>query len=113
MNLKNKILSIALLVILALNLTSCAKCISTEYENVEVVITDEYYSPMWMQVKPVMMTHPAVYKITVQHDGNEYTIDDADTYNKYNDKVGQTAIGQLETKTYDNGTVTYDIVSLE
>lgn len=43
----------------------------------------------------------------------EYTISGSDTYNKYKEKVGQIAIGALEIRTYDDGTVKYDITALE
>ena len=100
------------------SLVGCAECISTEYENVEVNIIDEYYRAMWLQ--PVVagkvttvITHPAQYSITVEYNGIEYSINDSYTYKKYEDKVGQTAIGTLEVRTYDDGSVKYDIISLE
>jgi hypothetical protein len=61
----------------------------------------------------VMVTHPAIWRITVEYNGVEYTVGGSDTYEKYEDKIGQTTIGELEIKTYDDGTVEYDIVSLE
>ena len=118
MRLKNKILTLLLLVVLVFNLIGCAKCINTEYENVEVTIVDKYHRAMWMQ--PVragkvttFITHPAVWRITVEYNGVEYTVNGSDTYNKYKDKIGQIAVGQFEINTYDDGTVKYDIVSLE
>lgn len=118
MNFKNKILPLLLLVVLIFSLTGCTKCINTEYENVEVTVIDEYYrakyiQPIYNGKSIIMVNHPAVYNITVEYNGIEYTIDDSDTYNKYKDKVKQTAIGTLEIRTYDNGTIKYDIVSLE
>lgn len=118
MKLKNRIFAILLLVILIFSLVGCAKCISTEYENVEVTIVDKYHRAMWIQPIPtgksvMMITHPAVYRITVKYNGVEYTISGSDTYNKYKDKIGQITIGELEIKTYDDGTVKYNIVSLE
>ena len=98
-------------------LAGCAECISTEYENVEVKIVDKYHRPMWMQ--PIrsgkvttFITHPAVWRITVEYEGVEYSINGNNTYNKYKDKIGETTVGTLEIKTYDNGTVKYDIISL-
>ena len=118
MKLKNRIFALLLLIVLIFSLVGCAKCISTEYENVEVTIVDKYYSAMWLQPMIVgnvttFITHPAVWKITVEYNGVEYTIEDENTYNKYKGKIGQTTIGELEIKTYDDGTVEYDIVSLE
>ena len=106
------------IVCLMFSLVGCAKLINTEYENVEVNIVDEYHRGMY--VTPIragkvttMVTHPAVYRITVEYNGVEYTISGSDTYNKYKEKVGQIAIGTLEISTYDDGTVKYDIIALE
>ena len=118
MKLINRIFALLLLAVLIFSLVGCAKCISTEYENVEVTVVDKYHRGMWIQ--PIragkvttMITHPAVWRIAVEYNGVEYTISGRDTYNRYEDKIGQTAIGELEIKTYDDGTVKYDIVSLE
>ena len=107
-----------MLAVLIFSLVGCAKCINTEYKNVEVIVVDKYHRGMWIQ--PVragkvttFITHPAVWHITVEYNGIEYTVSGSDTYNKYKDKIGQTTIGELEIRTYDNGTVKYDIVSLE
>lgn len=115
---KNRIFAVLLIAVLVFVLVGCAKCVSTEYENVEVTIVDKHHSAMWLQPMIVgkvttFITHPAVWEITVEYNGVEYTIEDEDTYNKYEDKIGQTTIGELEIKTYDDGTVEYDIVSLE
>ena len=118
MKLKNRVFTPLLLVVLIFSLAGCAKCISIEYENVEVSIVDKYHSAMWMQ--PIhtgkvttFITHPAIWEITVEYDGVEYTVSGSDTYKNYKDKIGQTTTGELEIKTYDDGTVKYDIVSLE
>lgn len=118
MKLKYKILTLLLLLILILSFVGCAKCIGTEYQNVEVTIVDKYHRasyilPMHFGKTIMMIPHPAVYQITVYYNGIEYAIDDIDAYNKYKDKIGQTAIGKLEIKTYDDGTVEHYIVSLE
>lgn len=115
---KKRILVFSMFMIMILSLVGCAKLVSTEYENVEVNIIDEYHKGMY--ITPVfngkttmMVTHPAVYRITVEYNGVEYTISGSDTYNKYKEKVGQIAIGTLEIRTYDDGTVKYDITELE
>lgn len=117
-NIKRIIASILLISCLMFALTGCAKCISTEYENVEVNIVDEYHrgsyvTPMRVGKVTTMQIHPAVYRITVEYNSVEYTISGRDTYNKYKDMVGQTATGTLEIRTYDDGSVRYDITSLE
>lgn len=115
---KNRILTLLLLAILIFSFVGCAKCISAEYNDVEVIIVDKYHRAMWTQ--PVFtgkvrtfITHPAVWHITVEYNGVEYTINGSNTYNKYKDKVGQTTNGKLEIKTYDDGTVRFNIISLE
>lgn len=113
-----RFLNITTITCLMLLVAGCAKCVSTEYENVEVIITDEYYQGMYVTPRRVgkiitMQTHPAVYRITVKYDGQEYTINGSDTYNKYKDKIGQTAIGTLEICSYDDGSVRYNITELQ
>lgn len=114
-----RIISILLLTIcLVFVLTGCAKCINTEYKTVEVEIVNEYYKKsyttyLWTGQAGLPKKHPAIYEITVKYNGEEYTFNDEDTYNKYKDKVGQTTTGTLEIRTYDNGSVRYDIIGLE
>lgn len=100
------------------SLVGCAKLISTEYENVEVNIVDEYHrggyvTPIRVGKVTTTVIHPAVYKIMVEYKGIEYTISGSDTYNKYKEKVGQTTTGTLEIRTYDDGSVKYNITALE
>ena len=59
------------------------------------------------------ITHQAIYRIIVEYNNIEYVINDEETYDKYKDKIGQSTIGQLVIKTYDDGSITYDILSLE
>lgn len=103
---------------LILILCGCAKCISTETTEVEVEITDEYHrgsymTPMRVGKVTTFITHPAVYRIIVEYKGNEYTVNGKDTYDLYKDKIGETATGILETKTYDDESVRYNIISLK
>lgn len=72
-----QIISMLVAMTLIFILTSCAKCISTETSTVEVKVIDKYYRSAY--VTPVncgksitMITHPAVYKIMVEYEGNEY-----------------------------------------
>lgn len=113
-----RLLVVWLILQLILILTSCASLVNTEYENVEVKIVDEYHRAMWMQ--PIrtgnvttFITHPARYEIIVEYKSVEYTIDDNDTYDRYKDKVGQTATGILEIRTYKNGAVKQEVVELK
>ena len=110
--------SILLVLCLAFVLTGCAKCINTEYKSVEVRIVDKFYQgarviPVSTGKTITIHAIPPVYRITVEYNGVEYTISGSDTYNKYKDMVGQTTTGTLEICTYDDGSVRYDITSLE
>lgn len=116
---KIKILNmITLLTITMCILVGCAKCINTEYTNVEVNVVDEYYrsaytTPVCTGKVMRLITHPAVYRIYVEYNGVRYTISGSDVHDKYKDKVGQVAIGILRTCTYDDGSVIYTITGLE
>ena len=113
-----KVLSIVVIICLMFSLVGCAQLVSTEYDSVEVNIVDKHYRGAWLQ--PVragkvttFITHPARYEIIVEYKSVEYTIDDSDTYNRYKDKIGQTTVGTLEIRTYDDDTVEYDITELK
>lgn len=107
-------------IIMIFSLVGCAKLINTEYKNVEVKITNVYYEPSHTITvdnpalkMPMSQSYPAIYEITIEYNGIEYTFSDSDTYNKYKDKIGQTAVGTLEVRTYDDGTIKYDIIKLK
>lgn len=117
-HMKKILFSLAILLTSVFVLTGCAKCISTETWTVRVKITDEYYSPMYQMPvfngkTTMMITYPAVYRITVEYNDVEYDIFGHNTYDKYSERIGEYVDGILETKKYDDGTVRYDIVSLE
>ena len=104
---------LTLMLMLAVMLAGCAKCISTETSTVyhKASYTTMHYSPATKTMLP--QTHAAIYKITVEYDGTEYGIWGSDTYYKYSDSIGESVNGILETKKYDDGTVKYNIVDLE
>ena len=112
-----KILSIMMIICLTITLVGCAKLVNTNHESVEVSIVDIHHRAAWLQPMrcgkvTTFITHPARYETIVEYKGIEYTINDSATYNKYKDKIGQTTIGTLEIRTYDDGTVKYDITGL-
>ena len=118
--LKKRTLVFSIFMIMILSLVGCAKLVSTEYENVEVKITDVYHEPSYTTTiynpalkMPMEQSYPAIYEVTIEYNGIEYTFSDSDTYNKYKDKIGQTVVGTLEVRTYDDGTVRYDIIKLK
>lgn len=94
-----------LAILLMFTLVGC-KRISTERLTVQVKIIDEYY-------KPTYVYSPSIYEITVEYDGDKYYFRDRETYNKYSSRVGEYVNGTLQIRKYDNGTVLYDMISLE
>lgn len=112
-----RVLSATLILTLVLSLMGCAKCISTEYEDVEVTIVDEDYTPastkrVYRNNKWKTRNKPAEYEIVVEYDGVKYTLTDKSTYKKYSDSVGETVPATLRIRTYDDGKVKYNIESL-
>lgn len=104
-------------IILSILLSGCAKCISTEQEEIEVVIADVYFRPSYStRIKAgstwTSMHHPAIYRTYIECEHGKFTISGSGTYRTFKDKVGQTAIGTLETKIYDDGDVKYRITSI-
>lgn len=89
-----RILSTILILSLLVSLAGCAKCISTEYEDVEVTVVDEDYTPtstkrVYRNKKWKTRLTPAKYKIVVEYEGVEYTLTDKSTYNEYSNFVGE------------------------
>ena len=117
-----KFLVIALIVLLVLLpvcviMAGCAELISTEYETVQVTIVDKhhrgsYITPIHTGKVTTFVTHPAVWRITVEYEGVEYSISGHDTYDQYKDMIGETISATLEIRRYDDGTVKYDITDL-
>lgn len=118
---KKMIISLVILIIAILGVTAAITCMpkleSEAEEIVRVTIVDEYHrgtyiTPMRSGNSTIMITHPEENEITVRYNGNEYTIDDEKVYEKYCDKVGETATAIMRVKYYNNGKIKYDIVSL-
>lgn len=108
-----KIISLILVIAIAL-LVGCAEVVKTDTQEVEVIVTDEHYRSAWVQpCGKTWVTHPAIYRITVLYDSVEYTISGSNTYHKFKDKIGDKAIGVLEIRTYDDGSIRQDIIKLK
>ena len=118
MKLRKILCAILTILVFAFTLTGCKKCISTETSTAQVKITDKYYrgvytTPIFNGKTTTIITHPAVYEITVEYNGVKYSISGQKAYNKYCNRVGEYVSGTLETKKYNNGTERYKITELE
>lgn len=107
-----------LLLIATLSFAGCKECIGIERVDVKVVVVDAYHraayvTPVRCGKSTMFVSHPAVYKITVRYNGTKYVIPGRETYQKYKNKIGKTVTGQLEIATYDDGTTTERVISLE
>lgn len=99
-------------------LTGCATIINKEYEDVEVLITREYYKHPWKETTlvnqtPITKMHNATYCITVKYMNKTYNLKDEDSYSKYSGKVGETVIAVKEDTIYDDGSIKSNIIKLK
>ena len=113
-----KILRAITTILASVTLVGCRKCISTETSVVQVKVVDEYYrsayvTMFWNGKSMMPLSHPATYRITVEHDGVNYNIYGSTVYKQYSTRVGEYVNGILETKKYDDGSVEQDILNLE
>ena len=95
----------------------CTKSVSTE--TVEVTISDAQETYIWYTDGIVIRGtyipegHFAEYVTFVQYNNVEYMIEDKKIYEKYIDKIGQTAIATFKVYTLRDGTITYELVGLD
>ena len=113
-----RIIAIIAVILCVFVLCSCAKMLNEEYSPVSVIVVDSHYTSP--RVVPIVagkvrtfVTYPARYRIYVEYNGIKYSIGGRDTYYRYKDKIGETANAKLRTRTYDDGTIKYDIISLD
>ena len=84
------------------SLTACKKCISKDY-----------VTPVRCGKSFTMLSHPAVYRITIEYEGNKYSINDEETYMKYSTKIDSETKAIFYVKTYDDGSKKYYLDSIE
>lgn len=99
-------------------LPGCAKVVSTEETHVQVKIVDESYEAesilqLYTGNGWQTMIEPAEHNIFVEYEGEQYRINDKDTYEKYSDKIGKYTTGTLRTKKYDDGSEKNKIIGLD
>ena len=99
-------------------LTSCRKLISTEYKDAQVVLTNAVYKHAFIQVipigkTPIVIHHPEKNYIFISYEGQEYSLNGKEYYEKYFEMIGCDLIAVFEVKTYDNGKVTLKCVGVK
>lgn len=109
-----KIVSLILVITIMLLLVGCKEVVKTKNEEVEVTVVDTYRRGAYMvRCGKTWVTHPASYRVTVKYGDNEYSVSGSDTYYKFENKVGETAIGVLQTTYYDDGSIVQNIIKLD
>lgn len=95
-------------------MVGCKEVVKTENEEVEVTVVDTYRRRAYMvRCGKTWVTRPASYRVTVKYGDNEYSVSGSDTYYKFENKVGETAIGVLQTTYYDDGSIVQNIIKLD
>ena len=105
-----KIFSILIIICLILSVVGCKKLVNTEYQTVEVTITDAYRRGPRKVGATVTSSR---YRIKVEYNNEEYIVNGRDIYYKYKDKIGQKTMGTLKILTYDDNSVVYKISELK
>lgn len=113
-----KILMLLPIVISLLCLSGCQKCVSIDYETVSAKIVDEehddsYLMPMYVNNHLTYILYPSTNKIVVEYNDNKYSIYSYETYEKYCNSVGEYVEADFKVKTYEDGTKSYSLVSLQ
>ena len=109
---KKILCSILLALVLLALFSGCAEVVSTEVQEVEAVVYDHYYKPMYMQPVKVgkvnsFITHPAQHYTYVSYGDIKETFSGAGIYRQY--KIGDTIVCNLITTYYDDNTLSYKL----
>lgn len=115
-----KLLILLIAIIFTVSLTACGPAvILIEYDDVEVELIELYYKPpIVIPVRAgkvtIMSTQPAIYRVTVKFSEKEYNIYGSKNYKLCKNKEKYTKLkAVLETKHYEDGTVSISITELK
>ena len=102
---------------MVLGLVGCAKIMEQRTEIVDDVVVDEYHRNSYVTMSKVgsttvPITHPEANRITVEYNGEQYTVNGEEVYNLFRDRIGETVQAVLEITVWDNGRTRYDINQL-
>lgn len=111
---------ICLICVVAILLCGCAKCIEINHAVVDVEIVDTDYHPAWTQFiySPASHTmrpihHPAHWNTELEAQGKTFNVPRKDMYEVCHGREGEKTRGVLETKYYDNGRYSANIILVE
>lgn len=93
------------------------KEVSRHEFTTNVTITDTYHraayrTPVKSGKTTTYIYHSAQWKVYVEYGGEEYSINDRDTYNYCDDREGEIVQAVMARITYDNDTVDYRLISI-
>lgn len=115
---KKIILKLVGIVLVCFCLSGCVKCINIEEftDQVEIIYAD--YRPRRTQMTYInkhagIRIIPAKHEIVVEYNGSSFYFNDVDTYDKYKDMIGQRVDATIEKKTFEDGRVTFSVLSLQ
>lgn len=105
-----RLFAIMLAIFLVFTFAGCAEVKKQDSILVSAILVDTHYKSMWIQ--PVisgktvtMITHPADYDLIFEYEGKRYNLDiNSETYNTYENAVGQEFDMELVTTVYDDDT---------
>lgn len=115
---KHFVILFSTLTILIGVMTGCAELVSTETITVDAEISQTYHrayyvTPMKIGNVTTQITHPASWSTYVMYEGKEYKIGTKEAYNLCKGREGETIKATFNIKTYDDGSIVYNLIDVE
>lgn len=107
------------ILLLLFSFTGCKKVTNTYELRVNAVIEETYHENAWRELeyspsskKVRTINHPEVNITAIRYNGKRFVLNNKNTYNYCEDKVGQSVPCILEVKEYDDGSTKEEIVAV-
>lgn len=106
------------LFILVGTMSGCAELVSSETITVNAEISNTYHSGFYQTTMKIgntttYITHPESWATYIIYEDKEYVIGTKEIYDLCKDRNGETVQATFIVKTYDNGTVIYNLTDVE
>ena len=100
------VISAFIICILCMCLCSCSQVVSTEVEEIEVMITEVHYGDVWTKLVEVIRfgSYGPSAEYTPSYKGISITVYSQEQYEYYQGKLGTIITCELTTEYYTNGT---------